>query len=79
MQIPAAREKSPIVQIGAPEAPPQNMPLVTTNLEGRFVELDGEIFFSYLDSEQKRNIDVQFHPDAIFSITTIRAISEVST
>jgi hypothetical protein len=65
-------------------APPQEelrvAPLVVPFAQGRFVDIGGDVFFSYVpEPANGRRIDVQFHPDAIFSVSVVRREALAST
>jgi len=46
---------------------------------GTFVEVDGEILFQYIDSQTKRKLQVMYHPDAFFSVTTVAEADRIIT
>jgi hypothetical protein len=78
---PAAKAKSPIVALHEEDQmQPQVAPLMVPFAQGRFVDIEGEIFFSYVpEPSTGHRIDVQFHPDAIFSISRVHPRSAIST
>jgi hypothetical protein len=82
-RTPPPRDKgSNLVQLaGAPAPePPQVTPLVVPFAQGRFVDIGGDVFFSYVpEPTNGRRIDVQFHPDAIFSVSVVRREALAST
>jgi hypothetical protein len=76
------RDKVSLVQLASappPEAP-QVTPLYVPFAQGRFVDIGGDVFFSYVpEPTNGRRIDVQFHPDAIFSVSMVRREPLAST
>jgi hypothetical protein len=46
---------------------------------GTFVDVDGEILFQYVDSQTQRKIQVSFHRDALFSVSTVTEADRIIT
>jgi hypothetical protein len=81
-QTPPPQRGGNLVQLAGAPPPeePRVAPLVVPIAQGRFVDLDGEVFFTYVpEPANGRRIDVQFHPDAIFSVSVVRREALAST